>query len=255
MPRPGELTFFNAIGQEGVHFAMNKPFSESTCGVTLMQVGAVLSVLPPPPARILECGCGTGWLTQFLCQRGYDAVGADVSAHAVELARSNDMFTRGVVPEFHTMDSEQLTFDEEFDAVVFFDSLHHSVNEKYAVEGAFRALKPGGLCVVSEPGRGHEARSAEAIAQYDVTEKDMPPSLIRKLGKAAGFGKCKTYPRGDHIGRLLYTNKWSALGRLSRLLSFSPFRYLALFGLVFFLKRDFGMVVMEKPSRPAQMVA
>lgn len=156
MPRPGELTYFDVIGDGGRHHAVNKPFSDPSCGSLLMQVGAILAILPPPPLRILDCGCGTGWLSYILQKRGYEVVGTDVSSTAIDLAKSNPMFIRSQAPKFVVADSEHLSFESKFDVVLFFDSLHHAVDEYAALQSAFRALKPGGMCVTSEPGVGHE---------------------------------------------------------------------------------------------------
>ena len=250
MPRQGELTYFDAIGEGGRQHALNKPFSDDSCGVEFMRLGSVFALLPPPPARILECGCGTGWLSYFLQKRGYDVVGTDVSAHAIDLARANPMFCELDPPEFIVADSEQLPFDSEFDAVVFYDSLHHAVNELEALRSAYRALKPGGVCITSEPGRGHHGRSQAVIAQYDVTEKDMPPRYVRRLGRQVGFTKCKVYPRADHLGRLLFNTPWPSLSRLARLMRRWPFKYLAALFLMMFAKGNYGVAVLTKDREP-----
>lgn len=250
MPRPGELSYFEVIGEGGRNFAVNKPFSEEACASELMQVGAVLALLPRPPARVLECGCGTGWLSHLLRKRGYQVLGTDVSEQAIDLARSNPVYCNLEPPEFQVADSEDLPFADEFDAVIFYDSLHHSVNELEALRSAYQALKPGGVCIASEPGVGHEARSRDVIAKYDVTEKDMPPKHVIKLGRLVGFERCRAHARVDHVGRLLYTSHWQALGRLSRWINVWPVRYLAILGLLLFMKGRHGLTVMHKPKAP-----
>src|SRR5262249_22526002 len=161
----------------------------------------------------------------FLQKRGYQVVGTDVSPRAIELARAHPMFCGLSPPEFLVADSEQLPFESEFDVVLFYDSLHHAVNEQEALRCAYRALKPGGLCVTSEPGRGHQARSRQVIEQFDVTEKDMPPRHVIRLGRAVGFRRSKVYPRADHLGRLLFNTRWPALRRLAPLLAMRPINY------------------------------
>src|SRR5947209_446007 len=150
MPRAGELTYYEAIGEHGRRHALDKPFSNVDRGRTFMQVGAILELLPPPPARILEGGCGTGWLAKILQHCGYEVVGIDVSPLAIELARLNPTFREAAVPDFEVGDCEHLRYEEEFDVVLFFDALHHSVDEQAALHCAYRALKPGGIFVASE---------------------------------------------------------------------------------------------------------
>ena len=200
MPTEGELAYYDAIGQAGVDHASLKPFSDPDCGFDLMQVGGLFTLLPPPPARILECGCGTGWLTRLFAQRGYECVGIDVAPKAIELARSIPA-AAGPEPEFAVADAETMAFDAEFDAVVFYDALHHSIDEAAVIRNAFRALRPGGVCITSEPGIGHQEASAEVVETYGVTEKDMPASYIIELGRNAGFQEADVIPRFDNLGR------------------------------------------------------
>jgi SAM-dependent methyltransferase len=47
-----------------------------------------LSLPAAPPARILDMGCGTGWLACELAGRGYDVTGADPAAAMLAVARA-----------------------------------------------------------------------------------------------------------------------------------------------------------------------
>ena len=204
MARPGEYCYYKNIGEAGVQHSLGKPFSDGKRGRRLMEVGAVLSLLPPPPARILECGCGTGWFAWFLAKSGYDVVAQDVSSHAIRLAQEHPLFTQSPAPEFVATDFQELDYTNEFEAVVFFDSLHHAINETQAIRAAWRALRPGGSLVASEPGVGHARASQDFAGKYDVTDKDMPPFRIVRLGKKIGFRTARIYPHADCFGAALY---------------------------------------------------
>jgi hypothetical protein len=72
----------------------------------------LLSQLPPPPARVLEFGCGPrGGVTLALAEAGYDALGIDPLAPAG--------------PRFRAISLEELEEDGGFDAVVAERALHH----------------------------------------------------------------------------------------------------------------------------------
>lgn len=218
MPAPGELSYYERIGPGGREHALNKPFSDERRGAQLMEVGAVLLLLPPPPARVLECGCGAGWLSYILAKSGYHVVGQDVSAQAIELARSSPMFhTLEKPPVFISSDFEELPFEGEFDAAVFFDALHHSIDMPLAIRQVFRALKPGGLMIASEPGVGHARAAGEFSRTWDVTDKDAPPKLILRLGREAGFSAGQVYPHAEFLGLRLYDRRPGLWGRLRRL--------------------------------------
>jgi SAM-dependent methyltransferase len=241
MPRAGELTYYERIGERGREAACRKPFSEDRRGWSLMQVGAVLALLPPPPARVLDCGCGTGWLTHILARSGYHAVGVDVSPQAVALARAGDDERGPGEAQFLVADAEDLPFEGEFDAVVFFDALHHALDERRAVECAHRALRPGGVLVASEPGPGHAAAARAVSHRFDVTEKDMPPARVLALGHDVGFRSGRVYPRADDLGKHLYPRATAPCGWLARGLA-----YAQALALMLIRTRAHGVVVLTK---------
>ena len=47
-----------------------------------------------PERRALEVGCGYGYVTEMLAEQGYDAIGTDISAHAIELAERESAHER-----------------------------------------------------------------------------------------------------------------------------------------------------------------
>ena len=135
-------------------------------------------------------------------------MGQDVNSQAVELARERPLFqSLPNSPEFVVSDYEHLPFEDEFDAVVFFDSLHHATDLAAAIASARRALKPGGRMIASEPGVGHANSSREVVAEYGVTDNDTLPSLTLRLGRKAGFSQGHVYPHAALLGHSLYRNQ------------------------------------------------
>jgi SAM-dependent methyltransferase len=138
-----------------------------------------------------------GWTSVFFARRGYDVVGVDISPDKIECANLRKAREECDNVRFEVCDYEGLPYHDEFDCVVFFDSLHHAMDEELALRMAYKALKPGGVCLAAEPGEGHSHSpvSLEAVALYNVTEKDMPPRLVRGLGKKIGFRESQVYPQ------------------------------------------------------------
>ena len=249
MHTAGELTFYEQVGEKGRNFSVHKPFSEVLDGgLTFMRVGALLTLLPKPPARILECGCGAGWLSCFLQRRGHEVIGADVVPDVIRLARDHAerLCVGKKPPSFIVADSENLPFEKEFDAVVFFDSLHHVLDERQALAGAWRALKDGGICIALEPGHGHQRRSREVIERFGVTEKDMPPIHVGRLGRAVGFRRWDYYPAIDKMGKALYAPDRFGGRWLQRLLRWRWLRYGVAFAAMILSKRHTGITVLTK---------
>ena len=205
MTKQAEIDYLKALSRSQRDHAVGKPYSDPDCGMLLGRVGQIMDMLPAPPARILELGCGTGWVSVMLARRGYDVVARDIAPQMIECA--NELKAKEGVPgiDFGIADFESLEPEGEFDGVVFFDSLHHAENETLALGQAFRALREGGVCVLSEPGSGHSdaAASVNAIARYGVTEKDMPPPLVRRIAESVGFRRASVYPHFGEVTRVI----------------------------------------------------
>ena len=193
--KQGEIDYITSIGEAGARHAYDKPFSDLTCPKNLIDLGVIFCLLPPPPARVLDLGCGTGWTSAFIAKRGYSVVGQDIAPGMIDLAKRNKQRHGVEQLEFVVSDYESLRFESEFDGAVFYDSLHHADDEAAALVSAWRALKPGGVLVTHEPGAGHSRQPAsiEAMRRYGVNEKDMPPSKIFELGRRAGFRQFESF--------------------------------------------------------------
>ena len=219
MPKLGEINYLKSAGADGIDHARNKPFSDSSCGRYLGDLGLVMALLPSPPARILDLGVGSGWTTAFLARRGYEMVGRDICPDMIALADENLDKTCVESPRFEVGDYESMAYRDEFDAVLFHDSLHHAENEHAALSATYDALQPGGICVTVEPGEGHAKVSRAAAKQFGVTEKDMPPHHIIAIGRALGFRQFRVYARSSEPVLLAFAGREGSLelaGRLNR---------------------------------------
>lgn len=101
---------------------------------------------------VLDVGCGEGALVRRLASAGARAVGVDPLAAALERARRHESGDPPI--RYVDASAQELPFaDESFDAVVFFNSLHHVPLESMdvALTEAARVLRPGGVLYVQEP--------------------------------------------------------------------------------------------------------
>src|SRR5262245_35563501 len=90
----------------------------------------------PPPARLLEVGCGGGTLALALAADGYDITAVDPQAPEA--------------PPFRRLRIEVYDDERPFDAVVASLSLHHVDDLRAAVDRIAALLRPGGLLLVDE---------------------------------------------------------------------------------------------------------
>jgi SAM-dependent methyltransferase len=214
MAKQGEIDYLENLGPGGGEHAGGKPFSDEYCGRMLVDMGGVFMVLPPPPARVLDLGCGGGWTSRFLARRGYAVVGQDIAPDMIAVAEANRVAAGPLDLAFVVSDYESLGFRDEFDVALFYDALHHAEDPAAALASAYRALKPGGRLVTIEPGDGHAAAegSLHAVEAFGVTERDMPPRDIVRLGRKAGFRASRVYPTPKMLAMIQY--EMPALARL-----------------------------------------
>lgn len=99
--------------------------------------------------RVLDIGCGTGFVTGALERAGLDAWGIDMHRAALTHARSR---IRG--PLFSN-DATKLPFFRDFDLASLFDVIEHLDDDAGAVREAATVLKPHGCVVVTVPAGQH----------------------------------------------------------------------------------------------------
>jgi SAM-dependent methyltransferase len=100
--------------------------------------------------HVLDCPCGHGRISNALAERGYRVTGIDVTELFLERARE-DARERGVAVEYVHGDMRELTWREEFDALVnWFTSFGYFDDEtnRSVLRGFHDALQPGGRLVM-----------------------------------------------------------------------------------------------------------
>ena len=136
--------------------------------------------------RILDLGCGRGWLTRALAERG-EVLGTDVTAAAVERAR--ELFP---ALRFEQAGVEELLASHgegAFDLVVSSEVLEHvGDGEKPAfLRGIHRLLRPGGHAVLTTP-RGELWPAWRKSREWkQPIEAWVSESELDRLAVAAGF--------------------------------------------------------------------
>lgn len=104
----------------------------------------------PPGARVLEVGCGTGQLSNFMGSLpGRSVVGADICLNSLSLAEGFRHRNGIQSASFVQMNLFRPAFaPESFDFVISNGVLHHTANPYEAFRSILRLLKPRGYVIV-----------------------------------------------------------------------------------------------------------
>lgn len=211
---------------------VTKPFCDDRRGWYLMDIGQIMKLLPKPPGRLVDLGCGPGWTSRMYAAAGYEVLGLDICPEMIELSRKAG-------PDMPNLHYELWDYTEplpfgEFDLAVIYDALHHATDEAAVVRNVYAALAEGGLLITAEPGAGHSQTelSRKTIGLFGTTEKDMPFTGQRQLMLAAGFKGIEQYLRLSELpleavqteeGRRMQADHFRALGYHTEELGFTSF--------------------------------
>ncbi|MDP3196654.1 class I SAM-dependent methyltransferase [Tabrizicola sp.] len=186
--------YFKSIENPWVH-QLRKPFHEfQDSRATLAGFAAVLDVAKLRAGhRVVDFGCGTGWLSMALALMRCTPIGLDVSQEALNIARSavdEHPLLRTLDIAFDVIGETMIGLeDASVDRIICFDSFHHVSDQATYLKEFHRILKPGGLAVFHEPGPRHSASKAsqEEMANFAVIENDIVIEDIAQIAQAIGF--------------------------------------------------------------------
>ena len=96
-------------------------------------------------SKIIEVGAGTGSVTRYLIEKGYDVSSGEIHISGLKYAKSYG------VKNCYQFDIYKQPFEKEFDAVGMFDVLEHLENDQLALKKIHEMLNPKGHLLLSVP--------------------------------------------------------------------------------------------------------
>lgn len=115
-----------------------------------------------PGGRVLELGCGFGWLAVEMARRGFHVKGIDISPRRIAIAEAYaHVITRslnGGSLDYEVSDLNCISLEpESLDGAVAWDCLHHMVDIEHVIGEVAKALRPGAPLLafesLGEPGQ------------------------------------------------------------------------------------------------------
>ena len=142
-------------------------------------------VVPPPPARIADLGCGTGSLSVLLAERGHCVVGVDVSPCMLERAEAKAR-RHGVDAAFVVGDASAPPI-RDIDVIVTRHVVWALEDAGAALDRWFARLAPGGRLVLVE-GRWHTGAGIEAVDLVGLVQRPGAVVEVTPLDDPALWG-------------------------------------------------------------------
>jgi ubiquinone/menaquinone biosynthesis C-methylase UbiE len=184
--------------------------------------------LPPPPARVLDCGSGPGRYSIELAKRGYDVTLFDLSPECLRLAerKAAEAQIKLSALEHGTATDLARFADNTFDVVLLMGPLYHLLEEHerlQALAEARRVLRPGGTLF---------ATFITRYAPFRYAAADEPDFLIKHLEEAERILSTGVLPPREGGGFIAYFTLPAEVGPLVARSGFRVVTILGVEGLV-----------------------
>jgi 2-polyprenyl-3-methyl-5-hydroxy-6-metoxy-1,4-benzoquinol methylase len=139
----------------------------------------------PPPARVLEVGCGGGAVASALVARGYSVVGVDTAEVLVRKAHERLPSATFVAGSVERLDPAL----GPFDVIGFFDVLEHLDDPSSLLARALAHARPGALVIASVPALSTLYSAIDALSghkrRYELGELEQTFTELGLVGVTA----------------------------------------------------------------------
>jgi 2-polyprenyl-3-methyl-5-hydroxy-6-metoxy-1,4-benzoquinol methylase len=146
-------------------------------------IGNLISRYLSPQSRILEVGCGTGYVSGYLKKLGYHMECSDQSLNALEFCKRRESGMK-----YYQYNLMEPLFTEEFDGICVFDVLEHIEDDSIALKNLHDSLKQGGTLFLTVPA---DQRLWSAMDIYYIHKRRYSAEELRIKLEANGFAILK----------------------------------------------------------------
>ena len=155
--------------------------------------------------RMLDVGCGEGWILELAKKRGWEVYGTEFSDRAIEICRQ-----KGIKMYEGVLDPAKIA-ERDFDVIISSETIEHINNPQQELKSMHQLLRKGGLIYITTPNfnsylrrwlkdRFHIITYPEHLSYYT-------RSTLNKLLRSQGFKKDKLLTTGISISHYEISTK------------------------------------------------
>jgi 2-polyprenyl-3-methyl-5-hydroxy-6-metoxy-1,4-benzoquinol methylase len=210
-----ELTKFNI--ENHIHSA--NPYAHHSAHIAAMHSSRLSLVINQSclgiNSRVLDMGCGWGFSSELMAYLGLDVVGIDINPLFCDLinrrAAARDL---SIIAKQGTF--EDIPIKDYFDAVLYYECLHHAIRPWVALQKSYERLNDGGkLLLAGEPvnsmwknwGLRLDAESLYVIKKFGWFESGWSMDFIEKCILMVGYKSIEKAFYGNQIGWIITATK------------------------------------------------
>jgi|SRR5687767_3013927 len=149
--------------------------------------------------KILDVGCGEGWILEIAKQRGWEVYGTEFSSRAFEICQK-----KGIKMYQGKLEPGKME-EKEYDVIISSETIEHINNPQEEIANIFSLLRKGGLFYATTPNFNSYLRyilkSRYNIIEYPEHLCYYTRKTINRLFKSNGFRKKKLLTTGISITR------------------------------------------------------
>ena len=109
-------------------------------------IGNAIKNYLPRGSKIIEVGCGTGFVSSYLKKLGYDIDCADLSIQGLNYCKKRDAGN-----SYYQFNLYDAIFYEHYDGACAFDVIEHIDDDNLVLQNMNKALKAGGFIFITVP--------------------------------------------------------------------------------------------------------
>ena len=178
------------------------PLTDDPSKARLAAIGRTLDELKLRDAKILEVGCGTGWLSAKLSEFG-NVTACDLGSHIIETAQKNYPHIKFVSGDIQSLNLPT----NHFDLLVTSEVLSHVPDQPAFISRLAELIRPGGLLILTSQNKYVFDRTANIPPPEGWIRRWVTMKILKGLLRPYfSIRRATTVEPEGHLGFLRFVN-------------------------------------------------